>query len=134
MKIEKRILDFEQMGMGMFIHYGLFSLVGRGEKSPAFLHTMPWNEYCALPEKFSAEHFDARQIARMAKQAGMRYIVLTSRHHDGFSLYDTCGLNTYDAPHSLAGRDLILEFVDACNEEGIVPFLYHTTIDWHEDS
>lgn len=134
MKIEKRILDFEQMGMGMFIHYGLFSLVGRGEKSPAFLHTMPWNEYCALPEKFSAEHFDAHQIARMAKQAGIKYIVLTSRHHDGFSLYDTCGLNTYDAPHSLAGRDLIREFVDACNEEGIVPFLYHTTIDWHEDS
>ena len=55
MKIEKRILDFEQMGVGMFIHYGLYSLVGRGEKSPAFLRTTPWNEYCALPERFSAE-------------------------------------------------------------------------------
>jgi alpha-L-fucosidase len=63
----------------------------------------------------------------------MKYIVLTTRHHEGFSLYDTCGLNDYDAPHSPAGRDLIKEYVDACNEEGVVPFFYHTTLDWYND-
>ena len=64
----------------------------------------------------------------------MKYIVITTRHHDGFSLYDTRGLSDYDAPHSLAGRDLIAEFVDECREEGIVPFFYHTTIDWYQES
>ncbi|MBQ7152393.1 MAG: alpha-L-fucosidase [Clostridia bacterium] len=57
-------------------------------------------------------------------------MTLTARHHDGFSLYDTKGLNTYDAPHSAAGRDLVREFVDECNRQGIVPFFYHTLIDW----
>ena len=132
MVAEERILNFEQMGFGMFIHYGLFSLIARGEKSTAFLKSVDWNSYCQLPSQFSAECFDTRKIVKMAKRAGMKYIVLTSRHHDGFSLYDTNGLNTYDAPNSLAGRDLIREFVEACNEENIVPFLYHTTLDWHE--
>ena len=59
---------------------------------------------------------------------------MTTRHHDGFSLYDTCGLNEYDAPHSAAGRDLVREFVDACNKYGIVPLFYHTLLDWHEKS
>ena len=58
---------------------------------------------------------------------------MTTRHHDGFSLYDTCGLNTYDAPH-VCGRDLIREFVDACRRHGLVPFFYHTLIDWYEES
>ena len=64
----------------------------------------------------------------------MKYMTLTTRHHDGFSLYDTCGLCDYDAPHYLNGRDLVREFVDACNEEGIVPFFYHTTLDWYQES
>ena len=64
----------------------------------------------------------------------MRYITLTTRHHDGFSLYDTKGLCDYDAPHSPAGRDLVREFVDACREEGIMPMFYHTTLDWYQPS
>ena len=66
-----------------------------------------------------------------AKNAGCKYITLTTRHHEGFSLYDTKGLNDFDAPHSPAGRDLIREFVDACNRHGIIPFFYHTTLDWY---
>jgi len=64
----------------------------------------------------------------------MKYITLTTRHHEGFSLYDTCGLCNYDAPHSPAKRDLIKEFVEACNEDGILPIFYHTTLDWYQDS
>ncbi len=52
-------------------------------------------------------------------------------NHDGFSLYDTCGLNDYDAPH-FCGRDLVREFVDACREKGIIPFFHHTLFDWRE--
>ena len=89
------------------------------------------NEYKKLMETFTAEDFDAEEMVLIAKKAGCKYITLTTRHHEGFSLYDTCGLNEFDAPHSPCGRDLVREFVDACNKHGIVPFFYHTTLDWY---
>ena len=126
---EPRIARFEKLAYGMFIHWGLYSLLGTGEWF-RHLGTMPHEEYDALITKFTAEDFDARAIAKLAREAGMRYIVLTTRHHDGFSLYDTRGLSKHDTLHSPAGRDLVAEFVDGCRAEGIVPFLYHTTLDW----
>lgn len=89
------------------------------------------NEYKKLADTFTAEDFDAEEIAKTAKAAGCKYITLTTRHHEGFSLYDTCGLNDFDAPHTPAGRDLIREFVDACNKYGLMPMFYHTTLDWY---
>ena len=83
---------------------------------------------------FSPDKDWAKNLVSAAKGAGCKYITITTRHHDGFSLYDTCGVNEYDAPHSAAGRDLIREFVDECNKEEIVPFFYHTLLDWHEKS
>jgi len=127
---EKRILDFEEMGFGMFVHWGLYSQMGRGEWAK-YLYNIPQEEYGKLADTFTASKFDAQKMAQIAKKAGVKYITLTTRHHDGFSLYDTKGLNTYDAPHSAAGRDLIREFVDGCRAEGIVPFFYHTTLDWY---
>lgn len=129
---EKRISDFEKMGFGMFIHYGLYSQLGKGEWI-MYKGSIPKQEYTKLFDTFTAESFDAHHIAKLAKRAGQKYIVLTTRHHDGFSLYDTKGLSNYDAPHSPCGRDLIGEFVSACNDNGIVPFFYHTTLDWYQD-
>ena len=128
----KRVKEFEEKGFGLFIHWGLYSRLGKGEWIQ-HLAKIPKEEYVKLKDTFTAADFDAVKIARLAKKSGMKYIVLTTRHHEGFSLYDTCGLNDYDAPHSPAGRDLIREYVDACNEEGIVPFFYHTTLDWHHE-
>lgn len=124
------ILDFEQLGLGMFVHWGLYSQLGRGEWICDF-EKMDFNEYMKLKDTFTAENFDADSLVLTAKNAGFKYITLTTRHHEGFSLYDTCGLNDFDAPHSPAKRDLIREFVDACNRHGIVPFFYHTTLDWY---
>ncbi|MBK1875379.1 alpha-L-fucosidase [Pelagicoccus mobilis] len=126
---EPRIAAFEDLGFGMFVHWGLYSQLGQGEWALK-LREIPLEEYEPLADTFTAEDFDAREYARFAKAVGVKYITLTSRHHDGFSLYDTKGLNDYDAPHSAAQRDLIKEFVEACRAEGIVPFLYHTTLDW----
>lgn len=128
-----RVARFEKMAFGLFLHWGLYSLLGRGEW---VMHheQIPAAEYATLMDRFTAGDFDARAIARLARQAGMRYITLTSRHHDGFSLYDTRGLSDFDAVHSPARRDLIAEFVDGCRAEGIEPFLYHTTLDWRWDS
>ena len=129
----KRVADFENLGFGMFIHWGLYSQLGKGEWI-WWASKMPKEDYLPLKDTFTAKDFDARKIARLAREAGMKYITLTTRHHEGFSLYDTCGLSDFDAPHSPAGRDLIREFVDGCRAEGILPFFYHTTLDWYKGS
>ena len=125
-----RIAAYENLAYGMFIHWGLYSILGQGEWVQC-MHRIPGSDYAKLKERFTAAAFDGREIARIAKRAGMRYVTLTTRHHEGFSLYDTRGLSEYDAPHSPAKRDLVADFVDGCRKEGIVPFFYHTTLDWH---
>ncbi|MBW5448598.1 alpha-L-fucosidase [Cohnella sp. CFH 77786] len=127
------IREFEKLGYGMFIHWGLYSQLAQGEWVMK-LRKIPKEEYSLLQNTFTAEHFDGREIARLAKRAGMKYIVLTARHHDGFSLYDTRGLSDYDSMHSPAARDLMADFAAGCRAEGIVPFFYHTTLDWYVDS
>ncbi|GBG08954.1 alpha-L-fucosidase [Paenibacillus agaridevorans] len=126
------IRSFENMAFGMFIHWGLYSALGQGEWVMD-AQKIPSSEYAKLADSFTAKDFDARRIAELARDAGMKYIVLTMRHHDGFSLYDTSGLGEYDSVHSLAGRDLAHEFVEGCREFGIMPFFYHTTLDWHRE-
>jgi alpha-L-fucosidase len=128
-----RIARYEKLGFGLFLHYGLYSLSGQGEWVQSF-KKIPIDEYARLADSFTAEDFDAQAIALVAKEAGMRYACLTTRHHDGFSLYDTRGLNTFDALHTPCGRDLVREFVEACRREGVIPFLYHTTLDWRWQS
>lgn len=132
MIIEKRIKKFENLGFGMFVHFGLYSVHGKGEW--AYNINITPKDYEKLFYSFSPDKDWAKNLVSAAKGAGCKYITITTRHHDGFSLYDTCGLNEYDAPHSAAGRDLIREFVDECNKEEIVPFFYHTLLDWHEKS
>ena len=129
---ESRIARFENMGFGMFIHYGIYSQLGCGEWVMDIAQ-IPKEEYVKLADTFTAKDFDAKLIAKTAKAAGMNYITLTTKHHDGFCLYDTKGLCDYDAPHSACGCDLIREFVDACNEEGIMPMFYHATLEWYHE-
>jgi alpha-L-fucosidase len=130
---EPRHERFEKLAYGMFIHWGLYSQLGQGEWVQ-HLRKVPMEEYAKLKNTFTAEDFDGHRIAALAREAGMRYITLTTRHHDGFSLYDTQGLSDHDAPHSPAGRDLIKDFVAGCRAEGILPIFYHTTMDWYQTS
>ena len=133
MIIKQYVKDFEKLGFGMFVHFGLYSVLGTGEWSKTNGNISD-EEYQALVNKFDPKADWAIELVKTAKNAGCKYITLTTRHHDGFSLFDTCGLNTYDAVHAKCGRDLVREFVDACNAEGIIPFFYHTLLDWHEES
>lgn len=129
-----RISEFEKLGFGLFIHWGLYSQLENGEwvrKAPTEISK---EQYAKLMNTFNASDYDAKAIVNLAKEAGMKYVCLTTRHHEGFSLYDTRGLNTFDAPHSPAGRDLVKEYADACHELDMKMFFYHTTIDWHEES
>lgn len=127
------IKDFEKLGFGVFVHFGLYSFLERGEWAAHILKDkIDTDEYRKLTEKFNPDSME-KMVADISK-SGAKYITLTTRHHDGFSLYDTCGLSDFDVMHSAAGRDLIREFVDACRKYDIVPFLYHTTFDWwHPD-
>lgn len=127
------IKDFEQLGFGVFVHFGLYSLLENGEWAaklkPNFISE---KDYKALTNKFNPDNME--NMVKQIKKSGAKYITLTTRHHDGFSLYDTCGLSDFDAVHSAAGRDLVKEFVDACRKYDIVPFFYHTTLEWwHPD-
>ncbi len=125
----ERIESFSQLGFGLFVHYGLYSVLGRGEWVKK-LENIPDIEYSKLLKKFKVNKNWAERLCKTAFETGVKYIVLTARHHDGFSLFDTLGLNDFDAPHSAAKRDLIREFTDACRKYNIIPFLYHTLIDW----
>ena len=124
------VRNFEKLGFGLFVHFGLYSIIGKGEWAKRVLQ-IPDEKYENLTKKFKVKKNWARDLVKTAKKTGCKYITLTTRHHDGFSLFDTCGLNDYDAPHALCGRDLVREFVDECNANGIVPMFYHTLLDWH---
>lgn len=129
MIIKEYIKDFEKLGFGLFVHFGLYSIIGKGEWVK-YCFKMPDGEYDSLCQAFNPNESWAENLVRQAKKSGCKYITLTTRHHDGFSLYDTCGLNEFDSLHG-CGRDLVKEFVQACRENDIVPFFYHTLLDWH---
>lgn len=125
---------FRRLGFGLFVHFGLYSMMGKGEWYYSCVTETEKKKYRALVTRFKVQKSWAKSLVRIAKLAGAKYIVLTTRHHDGFSMYDTKGLSDYDAPHSACGRDLVGDFVEACREENIVPFFYHTLLDWyHKD-
>ncbi len=124
------IEKFQKLGFGLFVHFGLYSKLGKGEWV-LHLHQLDKQEYNALPQSFEIDKNWAKELVKTAKNAGCKYITLTTRHHDGFSLFDTCGLSDFDSVHSACGRDLVREYVNECNAQGIVPFFYHTLLDWN---
>ena len=113
------------------MHFGLYSVVGKGEWYSYNLNGEAKQQYEQTAHEFIVDEDWAQKLVVTAKATGAKYITLTTRHHDGFSLFDTCGLSDFDSPHSTNKRDLVAEFVRACNAEGVVPFFYHTLIDWH---
>lgn len=131
--MENYIARFEKLGFGMIVHFGLYSILGKGEWYLSLNAKADKEKYESLISKFKVSKNWARDLVKTAKESGCKYITLTTRHHDGFSLYDTCGLSDFDAVHSACGRDLIKEFVDECNKQEIVPVFYHTLLDWHND-
>ncbi len=127
-----RVQRFESLAFGMFVHWGLYSQLEQGEWIQHF-RKIPRNDYLELMSTFTACDFDAPSLVQLAVDSGMKYITLTSRHHEGFSLYNTRGLSKLDVTQTPCQRDLILEFVTACRDQGIVPMLYHTTLDWNDE-
>jgi len=121
-------------GYGLFLHYGLYSLLGRHEWVQ-LRETIPVAEYATLADRFTAENFDADAIAEFAVDAGMKYVNLTTRHHDGFCLFKTahCDFQSLNSP---CGRDLVAELATACDKQGLGLCLYysHGRDWWHPHS
>ncbi len=122
---------FKNAQFGMFIHYGLYSQLGRGEWIQLRdTVPIPLDEYAKLKDKFTASSFDASFIVQLAQKAGMKYITITSKHHDGFCLFKTMETD-FNSVNSPAGRDLIAEPAEACEKEGLGLFLYYSyAADW----
>jgi alpha-L-fucosidase len=121
---------FQDAKFGMFIHWGVYSVLGDGEW---VMHNrkMTIAEYEKLAPKFNPTEFNAAEWVALAKEAGMRYITFTSKHHDGFAMWHTkqSRWNIVDAtPY---GKDVIKMLADECHKQGIKLFLYHSHLDWH---
>jgi alpha-L-fucosidase len=120
---------FRHDRFGMFVHWGLYSLAARHEWVKN-RERMTDEQYQRYFERFDPDLYDPREWARTARAAGMRYVVLTTKHHDGFCLWDSA-LTDYKVTNTPHGRDLVEPFVEACRQEGLKVGFYHSLIDWH---
>lgn len=120
---------FEDMRFGVFIHWGIYSMFAQGEW---YLNSGKLNaeEYSKAAGGFYPARFDAREWVKAIKAAGAKYITFTSRHHDGFSMFDTAA-SDYDIMDATPfKRDIIGELAQACHEEGIALHFYYSLLDW----
>ena len=121
---------FQDARFGLFIHWGVYSVLGDGEWVMQNQH-IPAKTYEKLPTFFNPVRFDAREWVQLAKAAGMRYITITSKHHDGFAMFDS-KVSDYDiVERTPYARDVMKPLVDEARKEGIKVFFYHSQLDWH---
>ena len=123
---------FFEKRFGMFVHWGLYSIPGRGEWWMWWEKTTP-AELNRLAAAFNPDKYKPSNWIRLARQAGMKYIVLTTRHHDGFSLFDS-KVSDFTTTRTACGRDLVKEYVAACRKHGMPVGLYYSLLDWRFDA
>lgn len=120
---------FKDARFGLFMHYGVASVLGEGEWV-LFEQQIPLDAYDRLAERFTAERFDADFITDLALAAGMRYVNITTRHHDSFCLFDSKA-SAFKSTNTPAKRDLVAELAEACDRKGLGLFLYYSyAADW----
>lgn len=126
---DKRTEWFRDARFGMFIHWGIYAIPSRGEWVK-FHENMTDEAYRKYFENFDPVDYNPAEWAKLAKQAGMKYAVITTKHHDGFCLFDS-KYTDYKSTNTPAGRDLISEFVEAFRAEGLKIGFYYSLLDWH---
>ncbi len=125
----RRMKWWHEARFGMFIHWGLYSVLGRHEWAMEN-EGIPVGEYELLAKRFQPQPNAARAWAKLAKDAGQKYMVMTTKHHEGFCNFDT-KLTSYCAPKQAAGRDLVREYLTAARAEGLRVGFYYSLMDWH---
>ncbi len=140
---QERIQWFADSQYGMFIHFGLYSVLGgewKGEQAPWYSEwiqatmDIPREEYAELIHEFNPEDFNAYKIVMNAKRAGMTYLVITAKHHEGFCLWDSDYTDFDVSSTPFKGRDILMELKNACEEHGLKFGLYYSIIDWNHPS
>lgn len=134
---DDRMKWWREARLGMFIHWGLYSIpagkagneTGHGEWIRDTAH-IPVGEYEKYRDQFNPVNFDAEKWVQMAKKAGMKYIVITTKHHDGFDLFDTA-YGDWNIMHTPFHRDVMKELAEACQRNGLKMCWYHSIMDWH---
>ena len=121
---------FRDAKFGMFIHWGVYSQLGQGEWVMQN-RSIPIRNYEWLASSFNPTKFDARAWVALAKSAGVRYITITSRHHDGFSMFATKATRYNIVDWTPFARDPLKELADECHRQGIKLFFYYSQLDWH---
>jgi alpha-L-fucosidase len=125
----RRMQWWHQARFGMFIHWGLYSVLGRHEWVMEN-EGIPIAEYAPLAKRFNPKPNAARAWAKLARQAGQKYMVMTTKHHEGFCQWDS-KLTDYCAAKQGPGRDLVREYVEAARAEGLRVGFYYSLMDWH---
>jgi len=120
---------FREARFGMFVHWGVYSIRARGEWA-MHLDKLTVGEYEKYSRLFNPIKFNAREWITLLKSAGLRYLTFTSKHHDGFCMFDS-KLTEYKVTNTPFGRDVVKELAEACRKEGIKLFLYYSPLDWH---
>lgn len=129
---EKRMAWYTDARFGMFIHWGLYAIPARGEWVRS-VERIPKEDYMPYFREFDPVDYDPAAWARAAKAAGMKYAVLTAKHHDGFCLFDSA-LTDFKSTNTPCHRDLVREYLDAFRAQGLKVGLYYSLLDWyHED-
>ncbi|OGV47997.1 MAG: hypothetical protein A2017_02540 [Lentisphaerae bacterium GWF2_44_16] len=129
---DKKLKWFREARFGMFIHWGIYSVPAQGEWA-MFYNDWDYNYYDAFKERFNPLKFDPAYWAELAWNAGMRYVVFTTKHHDGFCMYDS-KFTDYKITNTPYKKDITAELVKAFRAKGLKIGLYHSLVDWrHED-
>jgi alpha-L-fucosidase len=122
--------EFQDAKFGMFIHWGVYSVLGDGEW---VFHNrkLPLQAYERLPKFFDPEKFEPKTWVALAKAAGMKYITITSRHHDGFAMFDSKVSDWNIVQRTPYGKDPLKLLADECHQQGVKLFFYYSQLDWH---
>ena len=123
---------FQDAKFGLFIHWGVYSVLGDGEWVMNN-QNISIKEYEKLPKFFNPTKYDAEKWVLMAKNAGMKYITITSRHHDGFSMFDSKASDYNIVKKTPYGKDVLKMLANACRKHDIKLFFYYSQLDWNRD-
>jgi alpha-L-fucosidase len=121
---------FQDARFGLFIHWGVYSILGDGEWVMN-QQKIPVKTYDKLPSFFNPTGYDPKAWVQMAKDAGMKYIVITSKHHDGFAMWDSKVSDYNIVKQTPYGKDVLKMLAEECRKEGMKLFFYHSQLDWH---
>ncbi len=130
----RRMQWFDDAKLGIFIHWGIYAVKGTSESWAFYNGRVPYDDYMAQRKGFTASKYDPEAWAKLFKESGARYAVLTSKHHDGMALYDTKQSDLNVVKQTPAARDLITPYCNALRKEGLKVGLYFSHLDWsHPD-